>query len=1349
MDVNDFKTAYDGWVGALFSDLKKRFGSKASQYEYGLKVTQFRIIDVDPYIWRWEALASAEILQGLDNEVKAAIRAWITTMAPTAKIAWSRRNAGYREWMTGKLVDQARVLENLPGMGTRTTPRLKAFTEGDYTFQSQLLGFFTHFHWDDDEMNAFDLHTMNQIWLDSVHKALMDRWLAKLLPVAEKRWALRNQSYGAWFKERIGFVFKMLCNALNDTFHAHAMKDDLLAKFDEIDDDVNRWRLSELAEVWNEACSHPECDFTDLPEQKSVMDSWLADLEHESRTRWNARKEAQSAYFESWLEDDPFENLLGVWPIKSSGAHVVVTRYDKSGQYHLMQVDLAADKVARRVAPKNVYYVLLELGASERYRAHEGLAFLEWLIASAISKDCTFEKYASVANLYEFVWNLPISYWAFESGWGTSSLKIATEAFPKEAEADFANNLENEVLYVASRLPDQDRYSKMLELLAYVTLVDKPVLDGGVTLQLKEFRVDGTDRQDREGNYRCEQDGIENEDGTCAIVAVYQILRKTTMFEFINQELKSIIRGAIQRGTYNFSNASCPIPPKVIRDTYRDLYGEEMGANGNSTKLVMKAIVLESPNLSQITTLDVPMGREFDHDDWNNQAVLNQEITKLGANEQQKEFMWAALKSNRGDYFWGTGIDQVRALLLYLGKLQFTCITAGVISYTDKLGREPHAVAFVKCDEDVRFFNWGVSTTGTDWLQMPIAYQHKFFSGVVDEPFYVREINFLWERSENEQDYRESKLKLDEDEVEKLREMITTLYKHPESIDLQDYDNGTTMLLQSYLDHCPPSATACLPAKALRPFNEHWRRLDPDKTVDDALMHVVMGEVHAHATGEPFYYTPSRKALAHLIATIKELNTIDKTELEREAFFTNLPADDATLFHWYVLNVATGVRSSLPLAAYDPTTYREDKMLNVVGFPWLGVSPRWGQQLRDMFAEPWVERSPEPVRKKRKQLTAVENLRLLETDLLQALNEEMKGGDYSLQWLQAEMKVFAKLNRRLIEASKDQLPVVDVTPFMDAGADPNARDPYGTTPLMYASKYYEWFPANFIALASGGASPALVQFSGESLAHYNKDGQQLYWKHGGFTDLTFGGQPAGSAELRAVGTLRNLIKSKFEPRLTTVLEMKYHLNQKLGKLVQDNEKRTAQGIRALLEAGADANTRPERLPNDDSWRGDPARNPEPLYLAISSGERELKDIIDVLVEFGANLYNAYEACRSKYGPNSATVAMIDRLQDEAFKDIEVIFNSDWRGKQRTLYSWTFRRNTPMKEVFAGFFENVGYSSDRYPRQTALQSMDGTQREGVEFKVPSKPKLSIVDDDTPNDYAEWNESTLILDVSNLP
>lgn len=73
----------------------------------------------------------------------------------------------------------------------------------------------------------------------------------------------------------------------------------------------------------------------------------------------------------------------------------------------------------------------------------------------------------------------------------------------------------------------------------------------------------------------------------------------------------------------------------------------------------------------------------------------------------------------------------------------------------------------------------------------------------------------------------------------------------------------------------------------------------------------------------------------------------------------------------------------------------------------------------------------------------------------------------------------------------------------------------------------------------------------------------------------------------------------------------------------------------------------------------------------------------------------------------------------------------------------------MKEVFAGFFENVGYSSDRYPRQTALQSMDGTQREGVEFKVPSKPKLSIVDDDTPNDYAEWNESTLILDVSNLP
>ena len=141
--------------------------------------------------------------------------------------------------------------------------------------------------------------------------------------------------------------------------------------------------------------------------------------------------------------------------------------------------------------------------------------------------------------------------------------------------------------------------------------------------------------------------------------------------------------------------------------------------------------------------------------------------------------------------------------------------------------------------------------------------------------------------------------------------------------------------------------------------------------------------------------------------------------------------------------------------------------------------------------------------------------------------------------------------------------VSDVTRCLEAGADPNARDEWGATPLHYMAQL-DGFAEAIEALASAGADLEARNEWGKTPLHTARTGE-------------------GVTALLEAGANPNARDEGGQTPLHTA--------------------RTGEGVTALLEAGVDLNAR------DEGGR-------TPLYRAAGSGNTEA---IEALAAAGANL----------------------------------------------------------------------------------------------------------------------------------
>jgi hypothetical protein len=394
--------------------------------------------------------------------------------------------------------------------------------------------------------------------------------------------------------------------------------------------------------------------------------------------------------------------------------------------------------------------------------------------------------------------------------------------------------------------------------------------------------------------YRCAERGITNSDGSCTIVALFQIMRKTALYPFINENLKRIIDGAIVNGTYNFDNDTCPLLPLEIRDAYKTICGFPLELTNIRFHKVFQAVILTSPKLDGRVTLNRfhseldpstkvrgtqgYLHRESFPSVWDNQTEFNNAITTVSGKCRLRDFMFGGvfsdIRDRASDDEWtqqpmANGCEQISMLMTYLGTFDYIGITAGVVTITwpgetDQKHILKHAVTFVKCDGDVHFFNWGKRKTGTEIKKMDNANMSEYFTDRIG-PFKCDFVVFLWDLNfcPEYQTWSVAALLSDMD-ILVLGSLVKVLYNSPNSQSmLNKLDANETKLLQQYTAFLPGGAAMRrpYPASLWRPFNKHWKLplgFKPSREQETQAL-----TIHNHATGYRRLPTFEDAALKH------------------------------------------------------------------------------------------------------------------------------------------------------------------------------------------------------------------------------------------------------------------------------------------------------------------------------------------------------------------------------------------------------------------------------------------------------------------------------------------------------
>jgi len=205
----------------------------------------------------------------------------------------------------------------------------------------------------------------------------------------------------------------------------------------------------------------------------------------------------------------------------------------------------------------------------------------------------------------------------------------------------------------------------------------------------------------------CSREGITNRDGTCTLVAVYQLLRKTCLYLFINDDLRTTVDSATKLGWHSLS--VCVPPPLLVRTIYKQLAGEEItGKAGVFTQRFLIAVVRASDRLKDDTDF-----AEFDS------RQLHKAVTD-------------AATSKKWQINFVDGTTSLKRLLELLLRPTNTLV-GGII------GSESHDVAFIMCNHDPLFHNWGRVMSGTEMLQN-LNEAHTFLKGVNRGEFVIGDV---------------------------------------------------------------------------------------------------------------------------------------------------------------------------------------------------------------------------------------------------------------------------------------------------------------------------------------------------------------------------------------------------------------------------------------------------------------------------------------------------------------------------------------------------------------------------------------------------------------------------------
>ena len=301
----------------------------------------------------------------------------------------------------------------------------------------------------------------------------------------------------------------------------------------------------------------------------------------------------------------------------------------------------------------------------------------------------------------------------------------------------------------------------------------------------------------------CDRVSINNLDGSCTIVAVYHILRKTRLWPLVNEELQTTIIKALEEQKHDLLGTYCPLPPVAMHQAYVQAEGEDFHSpTGIHMWKFISAVVSFSPNMKRNIVLSSSVFENVPE----SQAVFNFTMRyRLPLFDKNTGWIWhncsfpgdcppvdsPALGDSEdeciadgprtppdspprspsrspalGDFVCSDSEDEsiddgartppdtladgimffdgpefMQYLIIYLTCRAPKNLVAGTVQYCIGAPTEGHFVAFVKCGDEVHFFNWGEMKTGTEILTGDLSLE--FFARGYD--FVVREVSFLCE----------------------------------------------------------------------------------------------------------------------------------------------------------------------------------------------------------------------------------------------------------------------------------------------------------------------------------------------------------------------------------------------------------------------------------------------------------------------------------------------------------------------------------------------------------------------------------------------------------------------------
>jgi hypothetical protein len=346
--------------------------------------------------------------------------------------------------------------------------------------------------------------------------------------------------------------------------------------------------------------------------------------------------------------------------------------------------------------------------------------------------------------------------------------------------------------------------------------------------------------------------GLNNTDGSCALVAMYQILHKTPLRALLLPELKQDIDTAMHHGTLNLRNDTCRLPPGQLSAKYLELSKTALvvSETGIHVAALMQSVVAISPNLTDnLTYAPITEFKATVDVVWAHQTRFNDCVTDLAYRSSERPYLWAGMCCSTYEPLQHTPIGIASACIQF-GRLvwyldcKFLGIIAGLIHVTWQRGGKDvrHYVSFARDPAGViRFYNWGHIRTLTN-LKTDVdaikanpdpsshaaaAHRVSHFLTASDGPFVIKYAYFVWDRSlcPSSDGWGDIlTLVLTTGQIDYAADLLHELFASPTPANMLEHlTKNQTTLVQWFITYVPLDPDQLnAPPSVYRPFNRHW-----------------------------------------------------------------------------------------------------------------------------------------------------------------------------------------------------------------------------------------------------------------------------------------------------------------------------------------------------------------------------------------------------------------------------------------------------------------------------------------------------------------------------------------------